>query len=258
MHADRNLIFDLGLHRGEDSDYYLRKGFRVVALEANPDLVRSATARFKVEARAGRFTPVQKALWKTSGDTVTFHVNPEKDDWSSVLESWAGKGGHALTTIEVETLTLSDLFDAHGVPYYVKCDIEGADEVFVDQLWADERMPDFVSVEAASIDLVNKLAAKGYDAFQLVNQATLWAVPAVRPPREGAVVEVTFNGHMSGPFGLELPERRWKDRETISDLYRSFIRLNQYDDLLGFGWLDFHATTREALERRKAEGAGAG
>lgn len=255
MHPDRNLIFDLGLHRGEDTDYYLRKGFNVVALEANPDLVRSASARFKAEARAGRFTPVQKALWKASGEAMSFHVNPEKDDWSSLLESWAGKGGHALKTIEVQTVTLSDLFDAHGVPYYVKCDIEGADEVFVDQLWADERMPDFVSVEAASVDLLNKLAAKGYDAFQIVNQATLWAVQPVQPPREGSVVEVTFNGHMSGPFGLELQDQRWKDRATVAELYSAFIRLNQHDDLLGFGWLDFHATTREALERRKREAA---
>ena len=253
MHPDRNLIFDLGLHRCEDKDYYIRKGFRVVALEANPELVRGASARFRSELREGRFKPVQNALWKTSGETVTFHVNPEKDDWSSLLESWAGKGGHALKTIEVQTVTLSDLFDAHGTPYYVKCDIEGADEVFVDQLWADERMPDFVSVEAASVDLLNKLAAKGYDRFQIVNQATLWAVPAVRPAREGSVVEVTFNGHMSGPFGLELPAHRWKDRQTIADLYASFIRLNQYDDLLGFGWLDFHATTHEALERRSGE-----
>lgn len=34
-----NLIYDVGLHRGEDTDFYLKKGFHVVALEANPELV---------------------------------------------------------------------------------------------------------------------------------------------------------------------------------------------------------------------------
>ena len=31
-----DLIFDVGLHRGEDTEFYLKKGFRVVAFEANP------------------------------------------------------------------------------------------------------------------------------------------------------------------------------------------------------------------------------
>ena len=29
-------IFDLGFHEGGDTDFYLRKGFRVVAVEAYP------------------------------------------------------------------------------------------------------------------------------------------------------------------------------------------------------------------------------
>jgi hypothetical protein len=34
MHPD--LIYDLGMHRGGDTQFYLEKGFRVVAVEANP------------------------------------------------------------------------------------------------------------------------------------------------------------------------------------------------------------------------------
>ena len=30
-----NLVFDLGFHRGEDTDHYLALGHRVVAVEAN-------------------------------------------------------------------------------------------------------------------------------------------------------------------------------------------------------------------------------
>ena len=36
---DPNLIYDVGLHLGEDTEYYLKKGFRVIAFEANPELV---------------------------------------------------------------------------------------------------------------------------------------------------------------------------------------------------------------------------
>ena len=34
-----DLIYDVGAHKGENSDFYLRLGFRVVAVEANPMLV---------------------------------------------------------------------------------------------------------------------------------------------------------------------------------------------------------------------------
>jgi len=34
-----DLVYDVGLHKGEDSAYYLAKGYCVVAFEANPDLV---------------------------------------------------------------------------------------------------------------------------------------------------------------------------------------------------------------------------
>jgi len=34
-----DLIYDVGLHKGEDAEFYLRKGFRVVAFEADSDLV---------------------------------------------------------------------------------------------------------------------------------------------------------------------------------------------------------------------------
>ena len=33
-----SIIFDIGMHCGEDTDFYLKKGFTVVGVEANPEL----------------------------------------------------------------------------------------------------------------------------------------------------------------------------------------------------------------------------
>ena len=30
-----SIIFDIGMHRGEDTDFYLKKGFTVVGVEVN-------------------------------------------------------------------------------------------------------------------------------------------------------------------------------------------------------------------------------
>lgn len=48
-----DLIFDLGMHHGHDSEYYLKKGFRVVAVEANPLLARKASEWLADWIRAG-------------------------------------------------------------------------------------------------------------------------------------------------------------------------------------------------------------
>ena len=36
-----DLIYDIGQHTGEDTAFYLGKGFRVVAVEANPTLAEA-------------------------------------------------------------------------------------------------------------------------------------------------------------------------------------------------------------------------
>ena len=59
----QDLIYDVGMHQGEDTDYYLKKGFRVIAFEAEPNLVASCQKRFEVEikkspARDGRNSDV--------------------------------------------------------------------------------------------------------------------------------------------------------------------------------------------------------
>lgn len=50
----RDLVFDVGLYNGDDTAYYLYRGFRVVAVEANPYYASRARQRFAPEINAGR------------------------------------------------------------------------------------------------------------------------------------------------------------------------------------------------------------
>jgi hypothetical protein len=54
-----DLIYDVGLHKGEDAEFYLRKGFRVVAFEADPDLIAFCKGRLKEFIDQGQLTIVQ-------------------------------------------------------------------------------------------------------------------------------------------------------------------------------------------------------
>ena len=46
-----NLIYDVGMNKGEETDFYLKKGFRVIGFEANPNLTESCRKRIKLAVR---------------------------------------------------------------------------------------------------------------------------------------------------------------------------------------------------------------
>lgn len=114
----------------------MKKGFRVVGLEANPAVCAKTVELNQELLDSGRLTIVQRALF---GSTVSFYVNPEKDDWGSLYQWAAEQGVGTSVRIDATTITLRDLIAEHGVPYYIKCDIEGGDTIFARQLVGLER-----------------------------------------------------------------------------------------------------------------------
>jgi FkbM family methyltransferase len=254
-----DLVFDLGLHHGDDTDFYLRKGLRVVALEANPEFCRQAELRFAPQLQDGQLTIVNKALDREAGRVATFYLRADKDDWGSLDPEMAGRGGGSLTTIEAETTTLDVLVAEHGVPHYLKVDIEGADEFAVEQLASLPALPSYVSVEASS-DPVATFVRCGYRQFQIVNQGYLRLFPSPDPPREGKFAEQHFDRHISGLFGRELDPAGWADAETtvarlarwrdlnakrgnpfVRRAQKTFGKVTRRTWLIGSGWIDIHA-----------------
>jgi FkbM family methyltransferase len=245
--SPQGLIFDLGLHKGYDAEFYLKKGFHVVGVEAVPSLSELAASR--LSAFAERLQVVNKALYHRSGETVSFFTVPDKDDWGSLSRGKAEKGVEESVEISVPTTTLSDLFDEFGVPYFIKCDLEGGDLIFLEQLRADARRPPFVSVEMNDGSEGAFLEACGYELGQIVNQ---WLNPFKSPPdppREGLYAAAQFTGEMSGLFGRELDPQKWRPIAEIADIYGRWKALRDLDADLAPGWVDLHACTREALSR---------
>ena len=56
------LIFDVGFHNGDVTAYYLCRGHRVVAIEANPVLAEEGRRKFHAEIESGRLTLVNYGL----------------------------------------------------------------------------------------------------------------------------------------------------------------------------------------------------
>ncbi len=48
-----DLVDHVGAHKGEDTAFYLAKGYRVVALEANGELIRTASGASQPRSAKG-------------------------------------------------------------------------------------------------------------------------------------------------------------------------------------------------------------
>jgi FkbM family methyltransferase len=167
----QDLIIDLGAHNGDDTGYYLQKGFRVVAVEANPILAAQISGRFPRAVRDGRLTVLNVGIAGQAG-TLTFWVNEDQSVWSSFDRGLGGRHGSPCHAVDVWCLPLDTVIREHGVPYYLKIDIEGYDRVCLDSLQAGH-CPRYLSCEVTHVDgLIERLDDLGYRRFKLVNQST--------------------------------------------------------------------------------------
>src|SRR5690349_19203406 len=122
-----DLIYDVGMNDGTDSAYYLRRGFKVVAVEANPLLVEEARQRFDAEVAEERFEAVNVGIADSEGE-ADFWVCDDWTAWSSFDREVAARNGNRHHSIRVKLQLMADVFREHGMPTYCKVDIEGHDK----------------------------------------------------------------------------------------------------------------------------------
>jgi FkbM family methyltransferase len=233
-----DLIYDVGMHRGEDTDFYLQKGFRVVAVEANPKLVHEAETRFAGAIARHRLTIINRAIADHEGMT-TLYVNRKQELWSTLhrdrAKSKSAKHDAPFDEISVPCTQFEKVLSQHGVPYYMKIDIEGADNLCLRALHKVPQQPRYVSVEIGRPlyeDLCH-LYALGYRKFKIIDQAHHRTISSPYPAKEGKYVPHQFDTASSGPFGEETPGD-WMDFEETFLLYRDTIRKTT-------SWYDLHA-----------------
>src|SRR6266571_4096666 len=77
------LIYDVGMHCGEDTEYYLSRGCRVVGIEANPELVNQLREKFSAEISRGQLQIIAKAIAAKAG-RVRFAINRDISVWGSI------------------------------------------------------------------------------------------------------------------------------------------------------------------------------
>ena len=124
-----DLVFDVGSHVGDRIASFRRLGARVVAVEPHPALARLLRLLYgrdkdvAIEAVAVAAAPGRVALRVDPGNLMVSTASPEFEAAARRAPLWRGVRWEE--TVVAEATTLDVLIARHGVPAFIKLDIEG-------------------------------------------------------------------------------------------------------------------------------------
>jgi FkbM family methyltransferase len=278
VHQD--LIYDVGMNNGDDTAYYLRRGFRVVAIEANTRLAKCAAERFRTQISSGQLRLLNIGIAAEEGE-LPFWICETYSEWSSFDRKIASRDGCPHHEVMVPCRRFASVLEEFGVPYYLKVDIEGNDILCLQDL-NPQRLPKFVSVESASPDLITLMAGRGFKRFKAISQYNFlpielpssseqrryervqWMLQTRNPlirafrrfggrgwlnrqlNRSRKHADWTFPFGSSGPFGEDLPGR-WLDHDELITTLKHLLEFKEqkrsspfWDEREYSFWVDVH------------------
>lgn len=127
-----DLTFDVGAHAGDRISSFRRLGARVIALEPQPKMLRALRL---IHGHDDKVRILPSAASSALG-WVTLHVNSANPTVSTASRAFIadadGKAGWEGQTwdseIRVPAVTLDRLIAAHGIPAFIKIDVEGYED----------------------------------------------------------------------------------------------------------------------------------
>ena len=76
------------MHLGEDTEFYLNKGYSVIAFEADPDHVNFCKNKFREHIDNKRLVIVEGAIVISDKSKISFYKNINVSVWGTVHKKW--------------------------------------------------------------------------------------------------------------------------------------------------------------------------
>lgn len=239
----KKVIIDLGAHMGEDSDYYLRKGYRVIAVDASKRLCDYISDKFASHPQKEHFTILNYAIANEDNKEICFYENTDNSVWGTIYEDWV-KRNEKLGTTSVRSSALSKRLDTIIAEQlhedeeieYIKIDLEGADLVALQSLSKLSKMPKYISIESEKLswerllDEFRTFKSLGYTKFKIIDQSRIEEQKCPNPAKEGEYIDYKFKFGSSGLFGEELPGEWLTEAEAIQRYKEIFKRYKYFGD----------------------------
>lgn len=250
-HGIDNLIIDVGMSEGNDTDFYLKKGFRVIGIEADPETFSKLKMRFSDEIKNEQLKLINRAAYSQSNTFLPFLISDQSQGHSRLVENKAPESCGKI--VDVQTISWPDVLNLSGCPYYCKIDIKGAECSFLESMEGHQVIPQYISAECHKFAVIEALYKVGYRKFRLMQQATHNAFAPPNPAKEGRYLENYNFMHASGYFGKELYGAHWLDFQNIAVAFNTVERLASFEAIPHI-WFDCHAwapdygMTRQSLK----------
>lgn len=240
--SGKKVIYDFGAHNGDDIQYYLWCADRVVAVEANPLLVRRVENRFSESIRDGRLVVVNVALTADASARESVFYLHRSNDLLSRISPPSRSEESAFHRVSVPSRTAASLVSEYGSPWFIKMDLEGFDAVVLADLFRQDIRPTFISVEAHSPEILEILIGAGeYNAFKCVDGASMSSLYKWRRLRMcDRNKRYSFPMNAAGPFA-----------DDVRGPWRSESQFRKLMDYEKFGWKDIHATRLDNAPRER-------
>ena len=148
-----------------------------------------------------------------------------------MIPEWAARNeqfGVRNRRVTVQTERFETILEKHGIPYYLKIDIEGSDLLCLKALRPFAAKPKFVSLESNKVsfrgllDEFELMRLLGYDRFKIINQQ--------RVPLQTAPIPFDFQPGSSGLFGADLPGQWHSAVNAIARYIPIFARYKFFGD----------------------------
>jgi FkbM family methyltransferase len=252
----KKLIIDCGAHKGQDTNFYLSLGYKVVAIDASPTLCEDLKNNFSGHVESNSLDVKNLAISKENGK-ISFYESQETL-WNSTKHQIANRHGYAKNLIEVDSKTLKDIVEEIGEkPEYIKIDLEGNDYDAIISLSSLDRglMPTYISCETEclgehetiteeeALKTLEALREVGYTKFKLVDQSTL--CPVTMSNYSGLTRPFSSYQFVSGSTGFfgESIYTPWLNYEEAKNLLLTFRKWFFSSPRLKYQfWSDWHAT----------------
>lgn len=233
-----NFVIDVGMNTGQDTLAYLKQGFNVLSVEANPLLIEQVKENQDIRNHMSdgslKILGVGISGINDAWGTVPFYVNVHNDVFSSFDKSLGCRSADwnlnqksdtdSCNVQQIFVLSCKDIVSNFGVPVYLKIDIEGKDLDCLQSFLGDKYLlPRYMSVEGLpNTEFGQIFLALGYKKFKVVDQSN-------------------FGNGASGPFGEDSIDfhknKEWSTWKEIAErTYETVVNGTVSH------WYDIHAS----------------
>ena len=205
-----NLVLNIGVGDGSDTAMFLRRRFRVVAIEANAEMIERAHQQpvigLALSGRAGSLLVFENVAIAAQPGRLTLY-SPEGSPQLASSRSSVCSVARRCNPMAVVSTTCSELMTRHGVPLILRVGVEGVGTACLESFRHWKALPVFVTVrDHAALHLLVRL---GYTAFKLVQASSPSECNVADAPRASSGVssvederQVKAAEHVDLPNGI--------------------------------------------------------